>query len=315
MSRMPSGAPRRVPGAGPARDFVGYGRNPPSFRWPDGSAVAVNIVVNYEEGAEYSLLDGDPINDTWGETSTPTPPSVRDMGTETHYEFGSRVGVWRITRIVEEFGIEVSVDAPALALERNPEFARWLRDGPHDVIGHGYRWTEDSQMTRDEERRYMRMAIESVERTTGQRVRGWIVRTMPSVNTRELLVEEGGFLYDSDASNDEIPYFVDVKGTPFLVVPYSKVYNDVKYFLAPTYAKPADFFESLRAGVEYMLGEIERGHGARMISVGLHPRWSGQAHRASAVRDFVEYALEREGVGFMRRADIAKFWIAEMGVR
>ena len=297
------------PRSGPPRDFVGYGRNPPKVLWPDGSAVAVNLVLNYEEGAEYSLLDGDAFNDTWGETSSTTPPEVRDMGTETHYEFGSRVGVWRIARIAEEFGVALSVDAPALALERNPQVAQWLREGPHDVIGHGYRWTEDSQMTREEEREHLHHAIESVAATTGQRMRGWMVRTMPSVNTRELLVEEGGFLYDSDASNDELPYFVDVKGTPFLVVPYSKVYNDVKYFLAPTYAKPSDFFESLRAGVEYMLGEAARGHGGRMISVGLHSRWSGHANRASAVRDFVEYALERDGVCFMRRLDIAQHWI------
>ena len=297
------------PRSGPPRDFVGYGAHPPKVIWPDGSAVAVNLVLNYEEGAEYSLLDGDPFNDTWGETSSTVPPEVRDMGTETHYEFGSRVGVWRIARIAEEFGVALSVDAPALALERNPQVAQWLREGPHDVIGHGYRWTEDSQMTREEEREHLHHAIESVKGTTGQRVRGWMVRTMPSVNTRELLVEEGGFLYDSDASNDELPYFVDVKGTPFLVVPYSKVYNDVKYFLAPTYAKPSDFFESLRAGVEYMLGEAARGHGGRMISVGLHSRWSGQAHRASAVRDFVEYVLGREGACFMRRLDIAQHWI------
>jgi peptidoglycan/xylan/chitin deacetylase (PgdA/CDA1 family) len=306
-------SPLRVPVGGPPRDFVGYGRHPPSFRWPDGSAVAVSLVLNYEEGAEYSLLDGDAINDTWGETATPLPPPVRDMGTETHYEFGSRVGVWRIVRIVEEFGIPISVDAPALALERNPPFAAWLREGPHEVIGHGYRWTEDSQMTREQEREYMRLAIESVARTTGQRVRGWIVRTMPSVNTRELLVEEGGFLYDSDASNDEIPYFVDVSGTRFLVLPYSKVYNDVKYFLAPTYASPRDFFESLRAGVEYMLGEAERGFGGRMMSVGVHSRWSGQAHRAGALRDFVEYVQGRDGVGFMRRLDIARFWLDRFG--
>jgi len=301
------------PRSGPPRDFVGYGRHPPKVVWPDGSAVAVNLVLNYEEGAEYSLLDGDPFNDTWGETSSTVAPEVRDMGTETHYEFGSRVGVWRIARIAEEFGVALSVDAPALALERNPQVAQWLREGPHDVIGHGYRWTEDSQMTREEEREHLHRAIESVAHTTGQRVRGWMVRTMPSVNTRELLVEEGGFLYDSDASNDELPYFVDVKGTPFLVVPYSKVYNDVKYFLAPTYAKPSDFFESLRAGVEYMLGEAARGHGGRMISVGLHSRWSGQAHRASAVRDFVEYVLGREGVCFMRRIDIAQHWIENFG--
>jgi peptidoglycan/xylan/chitin deacetylase (PgdA/CDA1 family) len=310
---MMTPAPDRLPVGGPPRDFVGYGRNPPSVTWPDGSPLAVSVVLNYEEGAEYSLLDGDPINDSWGETSSTLPPTVRDMGTETHYEFGSRVGIWRIARIVEEFGIPISCDAPAVALERNPQVARWLADSGHEVIGHGYRWTEDSQLTREQERDAMRRAIESVQRTTGQRVRGWIVRTMPSVNTRELLVEEGGFLYDSDASNDELPYFVDVRGTRHLVVPYSKVYNDVKYLLAPTYGNPGDFFDSLRRAVEYLLVEAARGHGGRMLTVGIHARWSGQAHRASAVRDFVEYALGREGVCFMRRIDIARHFIEHYG--
>lgn len=306
-------AARRASLGGPKRDFVGYGRKPPAVRWPGGSVLAVNLVLNYEEGAEYSLLDGDPINDTWGEYSREIPPPVRDMATETHMEFGSRVGVWRIARIIDEFGIPISVDAPALALERNPEFCQWLRENTHDVIGHGYRWTEDSEMTRDEESQYLRIAIESIKQTTGQRVRGWIVRSMPSVNTRELLVEEGGFLYDSDASNDELPYFADVKGTRFLVLPYSKVYNDVRYLIAPTYSTPNDFFESLRLGVDYMVAEAERGYGGRMMSVGLHSRWSGQANRAGAVRDFVEYVLAKDGVCFMRRLDIAQHWLENYG--
>jgi peptidoglycan/xylan/chitin deacetylase (PgdA/CDA1 family) len=304
---------RRAAPVGPKRDFVGYGSNPPNVRWPDGSAVAVSVVINYEEGAEYSLLDGDPINDSWGEYTREIPPPVRDMGTETHMEYGARVGIWRIARIVDEFKIPCSVDAPALALERNPAVAAWLREGTTEVIGHGYRWTEDSTMTREEERQYLRLAIDSVQRSTGQRVRGWIVRSMPSVNTRELLVEEGGFLYDSDSSNDELPYFADVSGTRFLVLPYSKVYNDVRYLLAPTYSTPNDFFESLRLGVEYMLAEAQRGFGGRMMTVGLHSRWSGQANRAQAVRDFVEYVLGRDGVSFMRRVDIAQYWLEHYG--
>jgi peptidoglycan/xylan/chitin deacetylase (PgdA/CDA1 family) len=304
--------PRGV-GLGPERDFIGYGRFPPDPTWPDGSKVAINLVLNYEEGAEYSVLDGDPVNDTWGEYSYEIPPDVRDMGTETHMEFGSRVGIWRLARMFDSFGVDVSMDAAAHALERNPELCDWIRERDHEIIGHGWRWTEDNQRSREDEKADMARAIASVQATTGQRVRGWIVRTMPSVNTRELLVEEGGFLYDSDASNDEIPYFTDVRGTPFLVVPYTKAYNDVKYFLAPTYARPADFFETLRGGLDYMLAEADRGFGGRMLTVGIHSRWSGQAHRAGAVRDFIEYALGREGVCFMRRVDIARFWIERFG--
>ena len=204
------------------------------------------------------------------------------MGTETHYEFGSRVGVWRIVRMVEELGVPISVDARAVALERNPDVrALAARAAPRDdrprlPLDRGL------QLTRDAGARAPRLAIESVERTTGQRVPAGTCATMPSVNTRELLVEEGGFLYDSDASNDEIPYFVDVAGTPFLVVPYTKVYNDVKYFLPPTYARREDFFENLRGGLDYLLAEAGAGSAARMLTVGCTR--AGAARRTARAR-------------------------------
>jgi peptidoglycan/xylan/chitin deacetylase (PgdA/CDA1 family) len=294
---------------GPARDFVGYGRRPPVFRWPDGSGVAVSVVVNYEEGAEYNLLDGDGVNDTWGEYSTTVEPEWRDLGGETHFEFGSRVGVWRLARLFDEYGIPASFGACAVALERNPPLCEWLRDSDHEVIGHGYRWTDDWKLGRDEEREQMHLAIRSVEGSTGQRVRGWYIRSFPSVNTRELLVEDGGFLYDSDSCNDEIPYFVDVKGTPFLVVPYTKVFNDNRYLIAPTYSTPDDFFENLRLGLDYLIEESRGGLGGRMMTVGIHSRWSGQPNRASAIRRFIEYVQASDEACFMRRVDIARFWI------
>lgn len=295
------------------RDFVGYGRHTPDVRWPDGSSVAVNIVLNYEEGGEYSLLDGDDTNDAWGEYTYEIAPTVRDMSTETHMEFGSRVGAWRLARLLDDYEIDATIDVVAHALERNPEFAAWIRESGHDVMGHGWRWTEDSRMTREEEKQAMERAIASIEKTTGQRIRGWIVRSFPSANTRSLLVENGGFVYDSDASNDELPYFVQQDGQSFLVVPYSKVYNDVKYFIAPTVATPDDFFQTLKSALDYHLDEAERGHGGRMMTVGLHARWSGQAARASAVRDFIEYVQAKEGACFMRRIDIAEHWISNYG--
>ena len=145
-------SPSRRPWTGPVRDFVGYGQHPPKVEWPDGAKVVVNIVVNYEEGAEYSVLDGDGFNDTWGEYTYTIPPEIRDIGTESHMEYGSRVGIWRIARMLDSFGIDVSMDCCALALERNPEFCGWIRERNHEIIGHGWRWTEDSRMTRDEER-------------------------------------------------------------------------------------------------------------------------------------------------------------------
>lgn len=283
------------------------------MRWPDDASLVVNIVLNYESGAEYSMLDGDPHNDSWGEYSYQIGPERRDLGTETHFEFGSRAGIWRLARLFDRYQVPVTIGACALALERNRAVAEWIAERGHDVIGHGWRWTESSLMTREEERTDLLRGIESIAQTTGERPRGWYGRSFPSVHTRELLVEEGGFLYDSDASNDELPYFTDVHGTAFLVVPYSKVYNDVRYLLSPTYSRPRDFFENLRAAVDYFCDEAAAGDGVRMMTVGLHERWSGQANRASAVRDFVEYVKDRPEVAFMRRVDIARWWIEHHG--
>ncbi len=183
------------------------------------------------------------------------------------------------------------------------------------MLGHGYRWygpdtAAGATLGPEQEREEIRRAVESMLRTTGQRIRGWMVRSFPTVHTRELLAAEGGFLYDSDATNDELPYYVTAGGKPFLVVPYTKVYNDVRYLMAPTYAAPRHFFETLKAGLDYMLEEAAQGCGGRLLSVGVHSRWSGQAARAAALRDFVEYALGRDGVRFMRRIDVAEHWLA-----
>ena len=300
--------------SGPDRDFVGYGPNPPQVVWPGGAAVAINLVVNYEEGGEFALGD-DGANDTWGEYSFQYGPEIRDLGTESHMEYGSRVGVWRLCRLIDRLGIEVTFNACARALERNPPLCEWLRSRNHDVLGHGYRWygpdtAIGASLGREQEREEIRRAVESVERTTGQRIRGWMVRSFPTVHTRELLVEEGGFLYDSDAVNDELPYYAKAAGRPFLVVPYTKVYNDVRYLIAPTYAAPRHFFETLKAGLDYMLEEAEHGYGGRLLSVGVHSRWSGQAARTAPLRDFIQYAQSCEGVRFMRRIDVAEHWLA-----
>ena len=303
--------------SGPARDFVGYGPTPPAVHWPDGALLALNLVINYEEGAEYSIPD-DGVNDSWGEYSFQFGPETRDLGTEMHFEFGSRVGIWRLCRLFDELQVDVTFNACALALERNPPLCEWLRARQHDIHGHGFRWygpdtTIGARMTKDDEREEIRKAVASVQKTTGQRLRGWMVRSFPTMHTRELLVEEGGFVYDSDSTNDELPYFVTVTGKPFLVVPYTKVYNDTRYLIHPTYSTPRHFFETLKAGLDYMLDEARRAGGGRMMSVGIHPRWSGQAARAAAIRDFITYARQQDGVRFMRRNEIADHWIASFG--
>jgi peptidoglycan/xylan/chitin deacetylase (PgdA/CDA1 family) len=291
-----------------ARDLVGYGRKPPPVEWPDGARVVVNVVLVYEEGSEYSVLWGDDRNDGWGEyADAGVQPPRRDLGTETHYDYGSRAGVWRLARILDGAGVPVTVSAAAVALELNPAVAEWMRERGHDLLGHGWRWTEPWTVSRDEERDQLRRAIETYERVFGARPLGWNSRSYPSEHTRELLVEEGGFLYDSDGAADDIPYYVESSGGPFLVVPYSKTHNDSRYLVSPGFSSPQDFLETLTLGLDELLREADERR--TMMTVAVHARWSGQPARAAALRLFLEHALAKDGVRFLRRADIARWWL------
>jgi peptidoglycan/xylan/chitin deacetylase (PgdA/CDA1 family) len=269
--------------------------------------VVVNVVLVYEEGSEYSVLWGDDRNDGWGEYPEPgVDPPQRDPGTEAHYEYGSRAGIWRLARICDEAGVPVTVSAAAVALELNPAVAEWMRKRDHDLMGHGWRWIELWRLSRDEEREHLHRAIESYERVLGQRPVGWNCRSWPSENTRELLVEEGGFLYDSDGAADDVPYYADCLGRPFLVVPYTKTYNDSRFVTNPGFASPRDYLDTLTMGLD----ELVREERPTMMTAVAHARWTGQAGRAAALRAFLEHARETPGVVFMRRVDIARWWLS-----
>lgn len=244
-----------------SRDFVGYGPNPPVITWPDGVRLAINLVLNYEEGAEYSWLE-DGRNDNWGEYNIPNSPPLRDLGTETHFEYGSRAGVWRLARLFDRYDIPVTVSACAVALQKNPAVIEWMNARGHDLLGHGLRWSEYSGMPRDEEEQQLHEAVALYEKLTGKRPLGWNCRSFPSVNTRDLIVREGGFLYYSDPCNDDLPYFLDHEGTKLLVVPYSKTLNDSRYLIAPGYSNPRDFAEDCRSAIDYMIGEADETGGA-----------------------------------------------------
>jgi peptidoglycan/xylan/chitin deacetylase (PgdA/CDA1 family) len=288
------------------RDLAGYGRVPPRFEWPGGARVAVNVVLVYEEGTEYSVLWGDDRNDGWGEYAEPgVDPPHRDPGTEAHYEYGSRAGVWRLARILDGAGVPVTVSAAAAALELNPAVAEWMRERDHDLLGHGWRWIEAWRLSRDEEREHLQRAIETFERVLGSRPVGWNCRSWPSENTRELLLEEGGFLYDSDGAADDVPYYARCAGRPFLVVPYTKTYNDSRYLTTPGFASPRDFLDTLTWGLD----ELRRDERAALMTVAVHARWSGQAGRAAALRAFLEHAQAQPDVAFLRRVDVARWWL------
>ena len=181
---------------------------PPAFEWPDGASVVINLVLVYEEGSEYSVRWGDDRNDGWGEyADAGVKAPHRDPGTEGHYEYGSRAGVWRLARIYDEAAVPVTVSGSAVALELNPDVCEWMRAHDHDLMGHGWRWIEAWHQTRDEEREHLRRAIDSYERMLGSRPVGWNCRSWPTENTRELLREAGGFIYDSDVCADDLPYY------------------------------------------------------------------------------------------------------------
>jgi peptidoglycan/xylan/chitin deacetylase (PgdA/CDA1 family) len=289
------------------RDFVGYGPNPPHMTWPGGIKVAVNLVLNYEEGSEYSWTENGR-NDNWGEYNIPVSPPVRDLGTETHFEYGSRAGVWRLARLFDRYRIPITVSACAIALERNPAVVEWINARGHDLLGHGLRWTEYSTMPREQEERELHQAIALYQKLAGQRPLSWNCRSFPSVNTRDLLVREGGFLYHSDPCNDDLPYFIDHGGKRILIVPYSKTLNDSRYLIAPGYSNPRDFAEDCRSAIDYLLSEADET-GGRMLTIGIHCRWTGQPNRASGLRDVIEHVTKTPGVAFMRRLDIARHWL------
>ena len=297
---------RGVDVPGPPRDLVGYGRKVPKVRWPDDARVAVSIVLNYEEGSEYSHPNGDQRNDGLVEMIYAFDPQYRDLCAESVFEYGSRAGVWRVERLLTEMQIPITFYACAVALERNPEVAAWLKEAGHEPCSHGWRWEEVWRLSREEEADHIRRAIASIEATCGVRPAGWYCRYGPSVNTRELLVEEGGFVYDSDAYNDDLPYYVGVKGKRHLVIPYTMTYNDAKFGALPGYGSPADFADNLKRGFDQLWDE-GASH-PRMMSIGLHPRLIGQASRIHALREFLEHAATKGKVWFARRLDIANWW-------
>ena len=292
------------------RDLVGYGADPPHAVWPNGARIALQIVMNYEEGSEYSIPDGDGISETYL-TEVPGAtlgPDKRDLIVESIYEYGSRAGFWRLMRMFEARKINVTVFGAALALERNPAAARAIVAAQHEVCSHGWRWVGFQNMSIEQERAEMARAVASIERTIGQRPLGWYCRYAPSDNTRRLVVEEGGFLYDSDAYNDDLPYWTRVDGKAHLVIPYTLDANDMKFSVAPGFSAPSGFYEYLKDAFDVLYAEGKTS--PKMMSVGLHTRLAGRPGRAAALARFLDYVLEHQDVWIARRVDIARHWIA-----
>jgi peptidoglycan/xylan/chitin deacetylase (PgdA/CDA1 family) len=289
------------------RDFVGYGNSPPKVTWPGGKNLAVQIVFNYEAGGEHSLENGDESAETYGEFPTYGPAPKRDLTIESQFEYETRVAIWRILDLLDKHGIKCTFFATAKTLEINPAAARAIVDRGHEICSHGLRWIEHFSLSEKEEREHIRKAVEIINTITGQRPLGWYCRE-PGPNTIELLAEEGGFLYDSDIYNDDLPYYVNAKGRKFLLIPYSADTNDFHYF-SNRFANSEDFYQYLKDSVDFIREESKKN--GKMMSVGFHVRISGRPGRAVAIDKFLNYVRQFDDVWLPKRIDIAKWWLEQ----
>lgn len=302
--------PRLVPTG--QRDLIGSAGSAPDISWPGGARLAVSIVLNYEEGAEPDHEDEDLPPEVRAEIPRPPTHVGRDFAVESYYEYGARVGVWRLLDMFAEMEVPTTVFACGRALERNPLATAAFVAAGHEICSHGYRWLAPAAYSREEELAAMRRAVDVITTLTGTRPIGWYSRYGPSVHTRDLLAEVGGFVYDSDSYAEDLPYYVSVRGLPFVVVPYSLDVNDIRFWTVPGFGGNRDLTDYLDATFRTLSCESERQ--PRMMSIGLHPRIIGRPGRAAVLREFLARIREMDGVWFATRGEIARWWQAHVPV-
>lgn len=295
------------------RDLIGYGRRPPDPRWPGGARIAVQFVLNYEEGGEASVLHGDPASEAFLSETIGAAPlmGVRNVNMESVYEYGSRAGFWRLWRMFTERGLPVTVFAVAMALARNPEAAAAMGEADWEIACHGLRWLDYQFIAEPIERQHMAEAIRIQTEVTGHRPLGWYTGRC-SPNTLALVAEDGGFLYGADSYADDLPYFITAAGRRQLIVPYTLDANDMRFATAQGFNSGDQFFAYLCDTFNQLYAEGERG-APKMMSVGLHCRLVGRPGRAAALARFLDHVQQHERVWVARRIDIARHWHHEDG--
>jgi len=293
------------------RDLRGYGRNLPHAQWPGDARVALQFVLNYEEGGENCVLHGDPGSEQFlSEMASPPAFAARHLSMESIYEYGSRVGVWRLLREFERRGLPLTVFGVGMALERNPEVAAAFVEAGHEIACHGWRWISYQAMDEATERAHLQAALESFQRTLGQRPAGWYTgRDSPA--TRRLVADAGGFEYDSDYYGDDLPFWLQVRRTdgalaPHLVVPYTLDANDMRFALPQGYSHGDEFFQYLRDAFDVHWAEGDER--PTMMSIGMHCRLLGRPGRLRALQRFLDHVQRHERVWITRRIDIARHW-------
>ena len=289
------------------RDLAGYGPNPPDARWPGGARLALQLVLNYEEGGENCVLHGDSSSEAFLSeiVGADAREGVRHMSMESIYEYGSRVGVWRLKRLFDQYHVPVTVFAVGMAVERYPEPVQALHEAGHEICSHGYRWIDYQYVDESVEREHIQQSIAAIENAVGERPLGWYTgRTSP--NTRRLVVEAGGFLYDADDYSDDLPHWNFDFGSPHLVVPYTLDVNDMRFASPQGFNSGEQFYQYLKDSFDVLYAEGKTT--PRMMSVGLHCRLAGRPGRFAALERFLRYARNFEDVWFCRRIDIARHW-------
>jgi putative urate catabolism protein len=292
------------------RDLKGYGASPPNARWPGGARLALQIVLNYEEGGENCILHGDSASEAFLSeiVHAHALEGVRHMSMESIYEYGSRVGVWRLKRLFDRYKVPVTVFAVGMAVEKYPEPVQALHAAGHEICSHGYRWIDYQYVDEATERSHMAKAIKVIEDAIGERPLGWYTgRSSP--NTRALVVEEGGFIYDADDYSDELPFWDMQYGKPQLVIPYTLDANDMRFATAQGFNTGSQFLQYLKDSFDVLYAE--GAESAKMMSVGLHCRISGRPGRFAALEQFLRYVRSHDDVWICRRIDIARHWHAE----
>ena len=290
------------------RDLIGYGAKPPHAQWPGGARVALQFVLNYEEGGENNVLHGDAASEAFLSEIIGAQAFVgaRHMSMESIYEYGSRVGVWRILDLFRRYKMPLTVYGVAMALERHPAVVEaFLKDG-HEIASHGWRWINYQDVPLEIEREHMHKAIDIHTRVTGERPLGWYTgRT--SVNTRRLVVEDGGFIYDADDYNDDLPWYDTRYGNSQLIVPYTLDANDMRFATAQGFHTGDQFYTYLKDTFDTLYAEGK--HTPRMMSVGLHCRLIGRPGRIASLERFLKYVRRKSKVWCTRRIDIARHWL------
>lgn len=292
------------------RDPVGYGEHPPHPRWPGGARLAVSFVLNYEEGAENTILNGDPHSETFIHEIPGAPRLVdeRNVNTESSYDYGARAGVWRILRMFDKAALPLTVFAVGKALADNPAVGRaFARDG-HEVASHHWRWIDYLHVDEAVEREHIQRSIDTITELTGAPPVGWYAGRS-SMRSRRLAVEAGCFRYESDVYDDDLPHWTTVGGSRFLLIPYAFDTNDFKFSIAPGFSSGSDFETYLRRTFDFLYEEGEDC--PKMMSIGLHCRMAGRPGRASALQSFLAYVQNFDDVWVCRRADIAEHWYTE----